>query len=359
MLYTLEILSAGLLAHIFSIFLIPVFKQLAYKINLVDQPNHRKIHQTPVPLIGGISVALSVALSLLISPDVLSTFSTYSTLIAASASLLVTGILDDKYDIKAKYKLIIQLACSLSIAISGTRITSLYGVFGFYELALPTQYILTIIVITGVVNAFNLMDGIDGLAGGLSLIGFVIMALLSFVFSDYSSVVIYTAFIGALVGFLKFNLTTKKIFMGDAGSLLLGFVLVVGGIQLLEQSQHQIKMNQSLVLFLIVGFFCIPVLDSLRVYLVRIKKGSSPFKADRSHLHHLFLLTGLSHKKISLLINSLVIFLLVVSGLLCYYFSVTFILAVIILGFYLVTKILSLNKDLNDWKARIRKIEND
>lgn len=359
MLYTFEILSTGLLAYILSIFLIPAFKKLAYKINLVDQPNHRKTHQNPVPLIGGISVALAVTLSLSISPDVLSNVPKYSTLITASALLLITGILDDKYDIKAKYKLFIQLACSMCIAVSGTRITSLYGVFGLYELPLSIQYVLTIIVITGVVNAFNLMDGIDGLAGGLSLVGFIIMSILSFVFSDYTAVIIYTAFIGALIGFLKFNLTAKKIFMGDAGSLLLGFVLVVSGIQLLEQSQHQIKINQSLVLFLIVGFFFIPVLDSLRVYLVRIKKGSSPFKADRSHLHHLFLITGFSHKKISLLINSLVVFLLIVSGFMCYYFSVTFILAVIILGFYLVTKILSLNKDLNDWKTRIRKIEND
>ena len=359
MLYTLEILSAGLLAYILSVFLIPAFKQLAFKINLIDQPNQRKIHQAPVPLIGGISVALSVALSLLISPDVLSTISKYSALIATSTLLLLTGVLDDKYDIKAKYKLFIQLACSFSIAISGTRITSLYGVFGIYEIPLAMQYLLTIIVITGVVNSFNLMDGIDGLAGGLSLVGFMIMAFLSFIFLDYTAVIIYTAFMGALIGFLKFNLTAKKIIMGDAGSLFLGFVLVVSGIQLLEQSQHQVKMNQSLVLFLIVGFFCIPVLDSLRVYLVRIKKGSSPFKADRSHLHHLFLLTGLSHKKISLLINSLVVLLLIVSGLMCYYFSVTFILAVIILGFYLVTKILSLNKDLSEWKNRIRKIEND
>ena len=357
MLYTLEILSAGLLAYILSVFLIPAFKQLAFKINLVDQPGHRKVHQAPVPLVGGISVALSVALSLLISPDVLSAVSKYSTLIATSTLLLLTGVLDDKYDIKAKYKLFIQLACSF--AISGTRITSLYGVFGIYEIPLAMQYLLTIIVITGVVNSFNLMDGIDGLAGGLSLVGFMIMAILSFIFSDYTAVIIYTAFMGALIGFLKFNLTAKKIFMGDAGSLLLGFVLVVGGIQLLEYSQHQVKMNQSLVLFLIVGFFCIPVLDSLRVYLVRIKKGSSPFKADRSHLHHLFLLTGLSHKKISLLINSMVVLLLVASGLMCYYFSVTFILAVIILGFYLATKILSLNKDLSEWKTRIRKIEND
>lgn len=359
MLYTLEILSTGLLAYILSVFFIPAFKQLAYKINLVDQPNHRKIHQAPVPLIGGISIALSVALSLLISPDIFSALSKYSTFIATSALLLITGVLDDKYDIKAKYKLFIQLVCAFSIALAGTRITSLCGVFGIHDLPLYIQYLLTMLVITGVVNAFNLMDGIDGLAGGLSLVGFMIMAILSFVFSDYTAAIMYTAFIGALVGFLKFNLTTKKIFMGDAGSLLLGFVLVVSGIQLLEQSQHQLKMNQSPVLFLIVGFFCIPVLDSLRVYLVRIKKGSSPFKADRSHLHHLFLLTGLSHKKISLLINSLVVFLLIVSGLMCYYFSVTFILAVIILGFYLVTKILSLNKDLNEWKTRIRKIEND
>ena len=99
MLYTLEILSAGLLAYILSVFLIPAFKQLAFKINLIDQPNQRKIHQAPVPLIGGISVALSVALSLLISPDVLSTISKYSALIATSTLLLLTGVLDDKYDI--------------------------------------------------------------------------------------------------------------------------------------------------------------------------------------------------------------------------------------------------------------------
>lgn len=359
MIYLFELLSAGLVSFIFSLFLVPLFRKLAVKIQLVDAPSHRKLHQSSIPLIGGIIIALSVMLSMLISPSFINSFSNYLPLFSTASLLLFMGVLDDKFDIKAKYKLVIQVACAYSIALSGTRITSMYGVFGIHEIAPVFQYLLTIIVITGVVNAFNLMDGIDGLAGGLSLFGFVMLTVVALFLGNRVNALLYLSFIGALLGFLKFNLTANKIFMGDAGSLLLGFVLIVSGIQTLESTNSHVEIKQSLVLFLIVGFFCVPVLDSLRVYLTRIKRGNSPFKADRSHIHHLFLFANLSHKKISLLINFLILGILIVSGISCYFFSETFVLLVILIGFYLLTKLLGMNKNLAEWKNRIRKLENE
>lgn len=171
------------------------------KVNLVDKPNYRKVHTTPVPLVGGISIAFSVALVILLSGNRLPFLMEYLPIITSGFVLLIVGVIDDKNDVNAKYKLAIQLLLSLIITFSGIRISSLYGLFGIYEIVVWAQYILTIIVITGVVNAFNLMDGVDGLVGGLSVLGFTMFLLASVYFNDYYLGKISVIFIGAIVGF--------------------------------------------------------------------------------------------------------------------------------------------------------------
>jgi UDP-GlcNAc:undecaprenyl-phosphate GlcNAc-1-phosphate transferase len=349
--------SFGILSFLLTLILIPFFKKIAVKVNLVDKPNYRKIHQDAVPLVGGIAIAITFFLVLAIQSLLFTYTKGYITILVSAFILLIVGIIDDKMDIKAKYKLAIQLLLSFIIAASSIRITSLFGLFGIYEIAVWAQYALTIIVITGVVNAFNLMDGVDGLVGGLSLLGFTMFLVSSFYFKDANLGYISIVFIGAIIGFLRFNLSAKKIFMGDAGSLFLGFILISLGIQLMEKQSNVTNTSYGYGFILLLAFFAIPVLDSLRVYMGRIKRGNSPFSADKSHLHHLLLTAGLTHKKVSIVVVALsLIFYFIGFGLISF-FSITLIIITTFLVFWSIIRFLLMIKKLEEWKITLKKLE--
>ncbi|CAN1527709.1 Rfe UDP-N-acetylmuramyl pentapeptide phosphotransferase/UDP-N- acetylglucosamine-1-phosphate transferase [Flavobacteriaceae bacterium] len=354
----LEYLSLGFLSLLLSLLYTPVLKKIAIKINLVDKPNFRKIHITSIPLIGGISIAFSVLTVILISGSI-TLCKEYLSIFSASFTILIIGVIDDKNDIKAKYKLAIQLILSFIIAMSGVRIFSFYGLFGVYEIAVWLQYLITILIITGVVNAFNLIDGVDGLLGSFSLLGFTMFLIASIYYKDYYLGLLSVIFIGAIVGFLKFNLSKEKIFMGDSGSLFLGFILVTLGIHLLGKQEIHQENNYGYVFLILVAFFSIPVLDSLRVYMGRIKRGKSPFMPDKSHLHHLLLGAGLTHKRIALAVVILcLIFFSLGFGLISSYSTTLIIFSIIIVFWFLIRLLLVIN-NLQKWIHKIKKTEKD
>lgn len=353
----IEFSTLGILALILALIFIPFIKQIAVKVNLVDKPNYRKVHTNVVPLIGGISIAVTVLIVLIVSGNQLSLLKEYLPILSSGFVLLIVGVIDDKTDLSAKYKLVIQLLLAFIIALSGTRITTFYGFLGVYEIATWSQYILTIIVITGVVNAFNLMDGVDGLVGGLSLLGFTMFLVSSIFYNDYFLGKVSVIFIGAIIGFLKFNLSKKKIFMGDAGSLFLGFILVTFGIHFMEKQHSTNNYGYAYGFLILVAFFSIPVLDSIRVYVGRIKQGNSPFKADKSHLHHLLLTAGLTHKKISLFVVIFCMILFFIGFGLISYLSTTLIILAIMTLFWAIVKLLLMISSLHEWRATIKKLE--
>lgn len=353
----LEFLTLGILAFILIVLLMPLIKKIALKLNLVDKPNYRKIHVTAVPLIGGISIAFVFLLLFILSINQLTPVLEYLPIISSGFVLLLVGVIDDKTDISAKYKLGIQLLLALFVAFSGTRITSFYGFLGVYEIALWAQYAITIIVITGVVNAFNLMDGVDGLVGGLSLLGFSMFLISAIFYNDYILAEISVIFIGSIIGFLKFNLSKNKIFMGDAGSLFLGFLLVSLGIHFMEKQQASNNYGYAYGFLVVVAFFSIPVLDSIRVYMGRIKQGKSPFIADKSHLHHLLLTTGLTHKKIALSVVTFSMILFFIGFGLISYFSTTLLILSIMTLFWAIVKILLMINSLHEWRLTIKNLE--
>ncbi len=353
----LEYISLGTLSLLLTLLCTPIIKRMAIKINLVDKPNLRKIHTNNVPLIGGVSIVFSVLMVMLISRNSLSFFREYLSIFSAAFVVLIVGIIDDKNDIKPKYKLVIQLLLSFLIALSGIRIFSFYGLFGIYEIAIWLQYLLTIIVITGVVNAFNLIDGVDGLLGALSLLGFTMFLLASIYYNDYYLGLLSVVFIGAIIGFLKFNLSREKIFMGDSGSLFLGFILVTLGIQLMGKQVISQEYNYGYVFLILVAFFSIPVLDSLRVYMGRIKRGNSPFLADKSHLHHLLLGAGLTHKKIALTVIILALTFFFLGFGLISSCSTTLIILLIMILFWIVIRLLLIINNLQKWIQIIKKLE--
>jgi UDP-GlcNAc:undecaprenyl-phosphate GlcNAc-1-phosphate transferase len=354
----LEFASFGALSLVLTLVFTPIFKMIAVKVGLVDKPNYRKVHVNSVPLVGGISVVFSALFVILIANGRFTFLNEYLPILATAFILFVVGVIDDKKDVKAKYKLTLQLLLAFIVASYDIRITTLYGVFGVYEMTVWVQYLVTILIITGVVNAFNLMDGVDGLAGGLSLLGFTMFLFASICYGDYSLGLLSIIFIGATIGFLKFNLSSKKIFMGDSGSLFLGFLLVTLGIQFLDKQITNTDNNYIYGFLLLVAFFSIPVLDSVRVYMGRIKRGNSPFKADRSHLHHLLLKVGLSHKRVAFTVILFCMMLFVVGFGLVSFLSITLIILSIVLAFWSIIRILLMMSSLQEWKITLKELEN-
>ncbi|PCJ94036.1 MAG: hypothetical protein COA50_12810 [Flavobacteriaceae bacterium] len=336
--------------------LLQLLRKVAIKINLVDKPNARKMHKKPIPIIGGVAIVIAAGFALLLSPEFWNSINEYYVLVVGTIVLLVIGAIDDKMDVRASLKLIIQIALAYFIFNSGVRIESMYGIFGIYELPYAIQYILTLLVIVGVINAFNLMDGIDGLAAGLSIIGFSAYTYIAILTGELFLAVLFVAIIGAIIGFLKFNLSaTHKVFMGDAGSLVLGYILVVSGIMLLQSAQG--SANVSCALGVVIGVLGLPVADSIRVYYKRIKSGNSPFKADKTHFHHLILMLGFEHKRASFIITFFVMCVIALSAIFGTMFNVTLAIISFLILYVSISKVLDINRNITIWREKIKKLE--
>lgn len=283
-----------LTAFAIALISIPPVISLIRKYRLYDLPNARKEHSSPVPTMGGIAIAGGMMISLFLWFP----FSTEPAQIVFFFSviiLLALGIMDDLKDLSAKYKFLVQFSLAALVAIAGIRITSFEGLFGIHELPVTAQYSFTILAIVGITNAFNLIDGIDGLAGGIGFMSLTSLGLLLTLKGDANTAMIAFALAGSLLAFLYFNMNPARIFMGDTGSLVLGFVSAVLCIRLL-QTDH-ISGNGSLYLSpaFILSFVWVPVFDTIRVFGTRLWQGRSPFSPDKTHIHHILTNQGFSH----------------------------------------------------------------
>ncbi len=281
-------------AFVVTLITIPPIISLIKKYKLYDLPNNRKEHNMPIPTMGGIAVFAGMAVSLFLWFP----FSNEIAQICFFFSLLVLfalGIMDDLRDLSARYKFIIQIGLASLIALSGIRITSFDGLFGIHGLSLSAQYSFTILAIVGITNAFNLIDGIDGLAGGLGFMSLITLGMF-LTLSGYSNTALVAfGLAGAIMAFLYFNLNPARIFMGDTGSLVLGFVIAVLGIRLMQVNIYAAKPVLVNAPVFILGIVLIPVFDTIRVFALRIWRGKSPFSADKTHIHHLLTSNGFSH----------------------------------------------------------------
>ncbi len=281
-------------AFVVTLISIPPIISLVRKYKLYDKPNARKEHTMPIPTMGGIAIIAGMAASLFLWFP----FSTEPALISFFFSVIILfglGIMDDLKDLSAKYKFIIQIALALLIAISGIRITSFGGLFGIEEIPVQAQFTITVLAIVGITNAFNLIDGIDGLAGGLGFMSLITLGLFLIMNRDGNTALIAFALAGGILAFLYFNFNPAKIFMGDTGSLVLGFVVAVLSIRLLQVNGAAINPALPNAPVFITGVALIPVYDTLRVFLVRMWKGNSPFSPDKTHIHHLLTNQGYTH----------------------------------------------------------------
>ncbi|HEX4875728.1 MAG TPA: MraY family glycosyltransferase [Chitinophagaceae bacterium] len=296
--FTLPAFKSALLcfltAFAAALIIIPPVISLIRKYRLYDLPNARKEHTSPVPTMGGIAIAGGMMISLFLWFP----FSTEPAQIAFFFSviiLLALGIMDDLKDLSAKYKFLVQFSLAALVAAAGIRITSFEGLFGIYELPLTAQFSFTILAIAGITNAFNLIDGIDGLAGGIGFMSLTGLGLLLTLNGDANTGMIAFALAGGLLAFLYFNMNPARIFMGDTGSLLLGFVSAVLCIRLIQSDHISGSGSFYLSPAFILSFVWLPVFDTLRVFGTRLWQGRSPFSPDKTHIHHLLTNQGFSH----------------------------------------------------------------
>lgn len=281
-------------AFVVTLISIPPIIAMISRFRLYDMPSARKLHTSPIPTMGGIAIMAGMMAGLLLWFPFSSELAQVSFFFSI-AVLFGLGILDDLKDLSARYKFIIQLGLALLIALSGIRITTFNGLFGIYDLPQNAQYTFTILAIVGITNAFNLIDGIDGLAGGLGFMSLVTLGFFLTIDGDAYTALIAFALAGGILAFLYFNFNPAKIFMGDTGSLVLGFVTAVLCIRLIQVNEIVANPVLPHAPVFVLGIVLIPVFDTLRVFSMRIWKGKSPFAADKTHIHHLLTNQGFSH----------------------------------------------------------------
>jgi len=291
----IEISVVFLLAFLVCLILTPLLIYFSKRKGLLDVPNQRASHKIPTPTLGGLPIFVGL-ISVILFCIGLQNCGNILVLILSLFVLVSTGILDDILNLRASLRLLIQFSLGLAIASQGLRFTSLYGFLGIYELHTIFQYLITVFFVVAITNAFNLIDGIDGLAGGLGFINMVVFGLLFAFQNQRIEYVISFGMAGGLLAFLFFNFRKAKIFMGDTGSLVLGFLTAYLCLKLLTvANMDHFRITGPQKLTLIVGLVIVPAYDMLRVAIQRLIKGKSPFSADKTHIHHLLTKTGMNH----------------------------------------------------------------
>lgn len=291
-------------ALIISLVSIPQIILVATKKRLYDTPdNDRKIHLRVIPNLGGIGIFFGfiTTASLFISPVA---FEKWNYIIASSLLLFLVGIADDLISLSPPKKFFTQfIAAFIVVCLADIRLKSLHGVFGVYnELPYWWSVVFSIIGVIFVTNAYNLIDGIDGLAGSISVVSTLTLGVTLAGFGHPGAACLSFCLLGGIVGFLKYNISPAKIFMGDTGSLLIGFIislLCIISVNSFNPHTAYAEFIHSPAGALVIGlsFLFVPVFDTFRVFTTRLMKGVSPFKADRTHLHHYLLDMGFTHSE--------------------------------------------------------------
>jgi len=301
----LKLIFCFSVAFIISFYLIPALVEIAKAKSLFAEPNDRTSHIYRTPTLGGLAIFNGVAISLLIFFD-FSDFPKFQYTIAGLMIIFFTGLKDDIIGISPFKKLVAQfIAVVITIVFGRILITNLHGFLGIWEINYHIGILITIITILGITNCFNLMDGIDGLSASLGMLVSLTFGTWFYLVGEYNWAIMAAAMVGALLAFFFFNVYGKKnkIFMGDTGALLLGFILAVMAIKFNELN---ITLRSPWVIHsapaVSIGIMMIPIFDTLRVFLTRIFKNRYPFSPDKTHIHHYLLHLGLSHFQATLVL---------------------------------------------------------
>jgi UDP-GlcNAc:undecaprenyl-phosphate/decaprenyl-phosphate GlcNAc-1-phosphate transferase len=301
-------------SFLISYFLTPEIIKVAHANEIHDQPNERKVHIHKVPRFGGFAIFFGAIISMLVWSFIENQLMNIQHLVAALTVVFMIGLRDDFMAVKPSVKALVEAFATLLIIYLGDiRFTSLHGFLGVQEVSLFWSYAITLLTVIVVTNAFNLIDGIDGLAGTVSLIVFTFYGVWFFLNHNYTNAIICFSIIGGLVGFLVYNYRTQ-IFMGDCGALFLGFTAAILTISFINQNAVMKETHFLHFMSPISVVSCVlvyPLFDTLRVALMRMVRGRSPFFPDRTHLHHLLIEANLSHIQSTLVVSIANIFFII------------------------------------------------
>lgn len=278
-----------------SIILTPIVKKIAIKIGAIDKPNHRKVHKNIMPRLGGLAIYFSFIIGILVlRPNDEFTMP----ILLGSLVIIITGVLDDLLELSAKMKLLGQLLAASIVVFAGVNIEFINlpfdGQLQFGYLSIP----ITILWIVGITNAINLIDGLDGLAAGVSSIALITISLMAFIKQDVFTMSMALIVLGSTLGFLFYNFHPAKIFMGDTGALFLGYIISV--LSLL--GFKNVTFISLVIPVIILG---VPISDTFFAIIRRIVHKKPLSAPDKSHLHHCLLRLGYSHRQTVLIIYAI------------------------------------------------------
>lgn len=305
------VIFSFLFSCVITLYAVPSMIKLAYQKRLFDDPalEERKIHKYRTPNLGGIAVLTSFAFTacLCISGNVLP----YANYIFASGLLIfLVGLKDDLAALNPYKKFLAQSITALIVVyFADIRLTSFYGVFGIQDIHPAVSYLFSSLLIVFIINAFNLIDGINGLLGCVGLIVSLTFGYVFFRMDEHGLALLAVSMAGSILGFLRYNAGRARIFMGDAGAYTIGFIISVLAIQFIELNKVQDTVTGVPDFFVqsvpavAIAILIIPVFDTLRVVVIRLVQGKSPFMADRNHLHHRLLDTGMNHTQATLVLS--------------------------------------------------------
>lgn len=297
-----RIIAGGLIAFLITITVIPAIITVAKVKKLYDEPDDkRKLHKEPIPSLGGLGMFIGFIFSLLLTVSFSTEASEFQYYIAAFLIIFFLGMKDDIIIISPVKKFIGQvIAAAILIFKAHLVITNMHGLLGIYSLNPVFSYLLTAFALVVIINAFNLIDGVDGLAGSLGLISSLVFGVFFLINKNIPYAILSFAFAGSLAAFLVYNFHPAKIFMGDTGSLIIGLLNSILVIKFIETgsdySYHPVASTPAIGF----GILLVPLMDTLRVFAIRIINGHSPFKPDRNHIHHLLLNYGLNHRNVTI-----------------------------------------------------------
>lgn len=309
--------AAFVASFVLTYMFIPSIIKVAEIKNLFDSPNERKSHTSAIPTLGGIAIfgGFLISFSLFSSLD-----SRYEIryIIAALCLVFMIGAKDDIVSLVPTKKFIGQIFAALIIVVIGKiRLTSMYGFLGISMLETLPSILLTLITVVFIINAFNIIDGINLLAGGTGLLISMVFGIWFYFYGFTNYAVMCAAISGAIFAFLRYNYTPARIFMGDSGSLSIGLLIAIMAIQFIEKNEVVLQSGNTAGIPIVaspamaIAILIIPIFDTLRAFILRILRGKSPFFADRIHIHHRLLDLGLSHIKASFVLFFVNIFFIV------------------------------------------------
>ena len=334
-------LSAGcLLSLVLGLMIIPKILLISYKKRLFDLPDSRKVHQVPVPRLGGISffpvilISSCFILGVRVStgfPIVELPAHEFLFFTVGGMMLFLIGVADDLIGVGYRYKFLVQIIAAFLIVCPGEWFNTLGGLFGIYELPVALGVLFTLFVVVYITNAINLIDGIDGLASGLSCIALSVLGIICMVEGDEIYAQLAFATLGVIVPFWFYNVFGNakrghKLFMGDTGSLILGYIISLLVIHLSRNDMSEANEVAHSHMVLAFSTLIVPLFDVVRVVIHRLREGKSPFLPDKNHFHHKLLRTGMRPRQVMVTILFIALFFIGINGLLADMLNITILL---------------------------------